>query len=117
LQNWLGICRWELGIRVEGSAASQHLRKAIEAYVAALQVRTREQLPQGWATTQNNLGLALLDQAGRSEGPQAIRLLHDAKSAYQNALEVYTEKEFPYRRAIVLRNLALMEAELKRLGH
>ena len=31
----------------------------MEAYRQALTVRTRDDLPQDWATTQNNLGTAL----------------------------------------------------------
>ena len=34
----------------------------IETAQATLEVRTREQLPQDWAMTQNNLGSALKDQ-------------------------------------------------------
>src|SRR6516165_2926983 len=42
--------------------------QAVSAYRSALEVRTREQLPQHWATTQNNLGIALRDEAARTEG-------------------------------------------------
>jgi hypothetical protein len=48
-----------------------------------LEVRTREQLPQNWATTQNNLGTALRDQADRTEGPKGAELLAQAVSAYR----------------------------------
>ena len=43
----------------------------LDAYRKALQVYTREQLPQGWAAIQNNLGAALADLAESSEGAQA----------------------------------------------
>ena len=58
------------------------------AYRSALEVRTREQLPQDWATTQNNLGVALWDQAARTEGPKGAELLAQAVTAYRSALEV-----------------------------
>jgi tetratricopeptide (TPR) repeat protein len=59
----VGITHHELGIRVEAKAGHEHLAAAITAYRSALEVRTREQLPQFWAMTQNNLGAALSDQA------------------------------------------------------
>src|SRR5215472_6721300 len=49
----LGITHDELGIRVEGKAGNEHLVAAIIAYRSALEVYTREQLPQDWAMIQN----------------------------------------------------------------
>ena len=37
----------------------RRLSEAVEAYRQALTVRTRDDLPQDWAMTQNNLGTAL----------------------------------------------------------
>jgi hypothetical protein len=51
------------------------LGQAVAAYRSALEVRTRELLPQDWAATQNNLGLALSAQAARTEGPKGAELL------------------------------------------
>ena len=42
------------------------LAQAVAAYREALTVRTRESLPQDWATTQNNLGAALEEQGIRT---------------------------------------------------
>ena len=56
LHNFIGMCHRNLGIRVEGSVAKNHLRSSVSAYREALKVYTREQLPQDWAKTQNNLG-------------------------------------------------------------
>ncbi|MCK4872473.1 MAG: tetratricopeptide repeat protein, partial [Phycisphaerales bacterium] len=54
-QNNLGNALSELPTGDRG----EHLARAIEAYEAALTVRTREQFPTDWAMTQNNLGNAL----------------------------------------------------------
>jgi tetratricopeptide (TPR) repeat protein len=51
----IGLAHAELGIRVQAFEAKEHLRLAINAYRSALEVYTREQLPQDWAMTQNNL--------------------------------------------------------------
>jgi len=67
----------------------------VTAYRSALEVRTREQLPQDWATTQNNLGLALRDQAARIEGTKGAELLAQAVTAHRSALEVYSAEAFP----------------------
>ena len=53
----VGITHDELGIRVEGKAGNEHLAAAITAYRSALEVYTREQLPQQWALTQNMICL------------------------------------------------------------
>ena len=39
----------------EGAQATELFAQAVAAYRSALEVRTREQLPQDWAATQNNL--------------------------------------------------------------
>jgi tetratricopeptide (TPR) repeat protein len=44
----LGLARWQLGIRVEATAARSYLSKAVEAYRAVLKVRTRKEQPQDW---------------------------------------------------------------------
>ena len=60
-----------------------------------MEVRTREQLPQDWARTQNNRGKALADQAALTEGTKGAELLAQAVTAYRNALEVYSAQAFP----------------------
>jgi len=79
----------------------------VKAYRLALEVRTREALPQGWATTQNNLAIALSDQAGASEGAERARLLGEAVKAYRLALEVYTREALPQDWAMTQNNLAV----------
>jgi hypothetical protein len=65
----------ELGIRGEGKAANEHLTDAITAYRKALEVYTRERLPQVWAAVQTNLGNAIHAQGAPSEGSQRNELL------------------------------------------
>ena len=77
-QNNLGIALWDQAARTEGPKGAELLAQAVSAYRSALEVRTREQLPQDWAMTQNNLGVALWDQAARTEGPKGAELLTQA---------------------------------------
>jgi hypothetical protein len=63
----------------EGADRARLLGEAVAAYRSALEVRTREALPQDRATTQNNLGAALRGQAFRaSAGADRRRLLGGA---------------------------------------
>jgi len=52
MQNNLGVALQLLGERGDNDA----VRRAIDAYEAALLERTRERVPLTWAMTQNNLG-------------------------------------------------------------
>jgi hypothetical protein len=80
-----------------------------------LEVYTREQLPQDWATTQNNLGNALWAQAARTEGPKGAELLAQAVSAYRSALEVRTREQLPQDWARTQNNLgAALRAQAAR---
>ena len=73
-QNNLGIVLAVLGERASGEQGAQYLEQSVAAYRAALEVRTREQLPQDWATTQNNLGnvLSVLGRTGERRTRCAI---------------------------------------------
>lgn len=59
-----------------------NLELAIAAYEQALQVRTREAMPQDWAMTQGNLASALIARAEITDNPadldQAIHLIESA---------------------------------------
>jgi len=116
LQDGLGIALAQLGKREEGT---QRLEKAVEAFHAALEIRTRERLPLEWATTQNNLGSALLTLGKREEGTERFE---QAVGAYRAALEVRTRKRLPLHWAttqsnlgIALRNLGERENGTQRL--
>jgi tetratricopeptide (TPR) repeat protein len=105
---WCGT-HAELGIRGEGKAANEHLTDAITAYRNALEVYTRERLPQDWAAVQTNLGNGLQAQGLRTGGSQGNELLAQAVAAYRRALEVYTAEGFPAYHVRVEANLAKAE--------
>ena len=71
---------------------SEHLERAVTAYRAALEVRTRERSPIEWASTQNNLGIALRALGEREGDPER---LERAVTAYRAALEVRTREHLP----------------------
>jgi tetratricopeptide (TPR) repeat protein len=96
----------ELGKRVEGSAAREHLNEAVTALYRILEIATREALPQDWAATQNNLAIALRTQAERTEGEAGTRLLAQAVEAYRLALQVRTREALPQNWAATQNNLA-----------
>ncbi|MBN2380667.1 DUF2254 domain-containing protein, partial [candidate division WOR-3 bacterium] len=73
----------------------EYLDKAVKAYHAALEVRTRKEFPAGFATTRNNLGAAYIAIARVSEGKEQRVFMDKAVEAYHAALEVRTRKEFP----------------------
>ncbi len=96
-----------LGEREEGT---DRLEEAVSAYRAALEVRTRTDLPLDWAMTQNNLGAALQTLGEREEGTDR---LEEAVGAYRAALEVYTRTDLPLDWARTQNNLG---AALQTLG-
>jgi tetratricopeptide (TPR) repeat protein len=69
--------------------------QAIEAFTAALEVRTEADLPQDWAVTQMELGTALKVQGEHNREGRAAELLGQSVQAYQSALRVRTKSSFP----------------------
>jgi tetratricopeptide (TPR) repeat protein len=106
---------WGLGERVsEFERAVKYLKDALAAYRAALEVRTREQLPDDWAETQQNVGV-VLDSLSRSvSGEDSINYLKQALMAYRGALEVRTRERLPQAWASTQNNRGLV---LQRLGN
>ena len=82
------------------------MAQAVAAYRAALEVRTREQLPQQWAATQNNLGNTLKNIGIRTGGEEGQALLAQAVAAYRAALEVRTKESLAPQWAQTHNNLA-----------
>ena len=80
----------ELGARSGGEEGRKLLEDEVTAYRSALEVRSKADLPQDWAQTQNNLGNALGELGARSGGEEGRKLLEDAVAAYRSALEVRT---------------------------
>ena len=79
------------------------MEAAIHCYEAALQIRTRQTVPQDWAMTENNLGVAYSNRilGERAENLQA------AIRCYLAALEVRTRQAFPQDHITTQFNLGL----------
>jgi hypothetical protein len=77
------------------------------AYRLALAVRTRDVLPQQWASTQNNLGNALQSLGERQGGSEAARHLAEAVEAFRLALTVFTRDDLPQQWATTQNNLGI----------
>jgi tetratricopeptide (TPR) repeat protein len=93
------------GERSQSDVATALLARAVTALNAALEVRTKADLPQEWAATQNILGIALLNEGERSEGEVATTLFAQAVTAFNAALEVYTKADLPQYWATTQNNL------------
>jgi uncharacterized protein YjbI with pentapeptide repeats len=63
----------------------------IDCFCYALEIYTREKLPEYWALLQHNLGLAYFD---RVKG-ERWRNLQKSIRCYGNSLEVFTQEKFP----------------------
>ncbi len=105
-QNDLGTVLAEQGERSSGEKGLKLLQDAVKAYRAALEIRTKDTMPDDWAMTQNNLGNALQEQGSRSE-EKGLQLLQDAVKAYRAALEIYTEDAMPADWAMTQNNLGI----------
>jgi tetratricopeptide (TPR) repeat protein len=93
------------------------LDQAVQAFRSALEVLTKADLPQDWATTQNSLGNALRDEGERAGGDQAAALLDQAVQAFRSALEVDTKADLPQDWAGTQNNLgAALRDEGERAG-
>src|SRR5262252_9210799 len=112
-QNNLGNALQDQGIRTGGERGAQLLAEAVTADRQALEVYTRETLPQQWATTQDNLGIALHNQGIRTGGERGTQLLAEAVTADRQALEVRTRETLPKDWAQTHNNLAKAYIALK----
>ena len=105
-KNHLAIALQEQGIRTDGPKGATLLAETVDAYRAALEVRTRADHPEQWAMTQNNLANTLQSQGARTDGPKGAALLAEAVDAYRAALEVRTRADHPVQWAMTQNNLA-----------
>lgn len=78
-----------------------NIRKAIEYYKSALEVRTCEQHPVEWAMTQNYLGTAWRNLPTGNRGSN----IRKAIDCCESALEVYTLQQHPVDWAMIQNNL------------
>ncbi|MCC3625613.1 CHAT domain-containing protein, partial [Microcoleus sp. PH2017_36_ELK_O_B] len=85
----------------------ENIERAIECYQAALQVYTRDALPQYWATTQNNLGNAYSDRIKFVRGENIERAIE----CYQAALQVRTRDALPQDWAMTQNNLGIIYSD------
>jgi len=69
-QNNLGLALSTQAAASDGSEKARLLGEAVIAFRLALEVYTREVLPQAWAMIRNNLAAALRDQAATSDGSE-----------------------------------------------
>jgi tetratricopeptide (TPR) repeat protein len=62
------------------------LGQAVTAYRSALEIYTREQLPQDWATTQNNLGIALGTLGNQLKGAEGLKRWQESVEAFREVM-------------------------------
>jgi tetratricopeptide (TPR) repeat protein len=105
-QNNLGTVLQALGER-EGSL--ELLNEAIAAFRAALEVRTRADVPILWARTQNNLGNALGELGLRERNQERLA---ESIAAFRAALQVFEEIQASSYIDTARRNLARAEARM-----
>ncbi|MEZ2322276.1 MAG: CHAT domain-containing protein, partial [Microcoleus sp.] len=86
--------------RIRGEKG-ENLELAIAAYLASLEIYTREAFPENWANSQNNLGFVYSDRI-RGEKAENLEL---AIAAYLASLEIYTREAFPFEWARSQNNL------------
>jgi tetratricopeptide (TPR) repeat protein len=96
-QNNLAIALQELGIRTAGEDGVRLLAEAVDAYRAALTVRTLEALPYQWANTQMNL-LRALAELEDTAGMAAV--LEDLLRANPHNADVYNDAQTLYHEAV-----------------
>ncbi|HEX8072364.1 MAG TPA: hypothetical protein VF546_20630 [Pyrinomonadaceae bacterium] len=97
----IGDTKGELGSRVEGAAGPRLLAEALADYGQAETFYSRAQLPQQWATVQNNLAITY----------SLLRDWPGAGEAYANVLQVYPDNAEVYRRAALLYHEQLFKFE------
>jgi tetratricopeptide (TPR) repeat protein len=83
---------------------SKALERAISAFSAALNERSRERVPLDWAMTQNNLGNTLSALGQRESGTAR---LEEAVSVFRAALEERTLDQVPLNWAMTQNNLGV----------
>lgn len=101
--NDLGVSLSTLGERETGPS---RLEKAVTAYRASLEERTRNRVPLEWASTQNNLGNALQTLGQRETGTDR---LEEAVTTYRAALEERRRDRVPLNWAFTQGNLCSVE--------
>jgi hypothetical protein len=102
----LALALSDQGARTGGADGAVLIAEAVDAYRAALRVRTETDHPVDWAATQNNLANALRNQGARTGGADGAALIAEAVEACRAALRVRTETDHPVDWAGTQNNLA-----------
>ena len=116
-QNNLGLVLQMLGeqqILGEQEGGTTRLEEAVAAYRAALEERTRDRVPLGWAMTQYNLGNTLKSLSEREGGTAR---LEEAVTVYDAALQVFTSAGADYYIDICRKNRDRALASLSERKH
>jgi CHAT domain-containing protein len=92
----------------------KYVEDAIKAFEDALQVRTRETLPEKWAMTQQNLGSAYSYLYKNSQ--ERVENLEAAIRSFLAALDVYTREAFPRNYVTTQFNLGNLYQYVKQLN-
>ena len=93
---------------VEESSQSNDI-EPIDCFYHALEIYTREKLPEYWAMLQHNLGLSYFD---RTKGERRDNLQKSIE-CYNNSLEVFTQDNFPEKWQINQEDLSQSQRTLK----
>jgi tetratricopeptide (TPR) repeat protein len=92
--------------RTAGEAGTRLLAEAVTAYRAALEIRTREQLPRQWAHTHRNLAQVHMDLGAWADAAASYMFVHvvypDDDTVYQAAHVLYHERMFEFAHAFAL---------------
>ena len=96
----------------ERAERARLLRESVASYRAALEVKTREFLPEDWAWMQESLARALKDLAKTEPPAEGLEFLREAVAAMRACLEVYTAGAAPEYHAARVAWIAELEAEI-----
>lgn len=105
IQNDLGIVSERLARMNWGKDAVSLLGSAEDALEEALEVRTKEKSPEGWAATQSNLGIVYKNLAILGNPERAGDYFRKAHDAYAKALHVREDGTCAACRAATENNL------------
>jgi tetratricopeptide (TPR) repeat protein len=96
----------ELGTRSGGEEGRKLLTDAVAAYRSALEVRTKADLPQDWAQTQNNLGAALRDLGRQLEGEEGLKRQRESVETFREVIAYQRNDQSRFMLARYLGGLA-----------
>jgi len=110
LVNDKGICFYILAEK-KMEDREINIKKSIQAYNEAFEIRTKEKYPEDYAETMNGLGVSCwLLSSVRDEELN----LRESIKYYDEALTIYTPEKYPDKNWEVMRNKTKSEADLKR---